>query len=178
MSTADNWLGIDLRHFAALEAVAEHRSFSRAARRLGYTQSAVSQQIAALERAAGERLVERPGGPRPVALTEAGRVLLSHADAITARLAAARADLEALSEGSAGSLRVGAYQSVGARVLPTVMRDFGASWPGVAVRLVEAVDDLELMRLVERGELDVTFVSYPMPDGPFEAVELLRDPFV
>ena len=178
MSETDTWLGIDLRHLAALEAVGEEHSFSRAARRLGYTQSAVSQQIAALERSVGERLVERPGGPRPVDLTEAGRVLLSHAEAIVARLAAARADLVALAQGLAGSLRVGAYQSVGARVLPQVMRQFGESWPEVDVRLVEAVDDTDLMRLVERGELDLTFMSYPMPDGPFEAIELLRDPFV
>ena len=52
--------------------------------RLGYTQSAVSQQIAALERIVGEQLVERPGGPRPVAMTEAGRLLLGHAEAIVA----------------------------------------------------------------------------------------------
>jgi DNA-binding transcriptional LysR family regulator len=178
MSTANEWLGIDLRHFAALEAVATEHSFSRAAVQLGYTQSAVSQQIAALERAVGERLVERPGGPRPVALTEAGNVLLGHAEAITARLAAARADVSALAEGAAGTLRVGSYQSVGTRILPALMRDFKAAWPNVTVQLTESTDDNELLRLVERGELDVTFMSYPMPEGPFEAVELLRDPFV
>ena len=61
---------------------------------LGYTQSAVSQQIATLERIVGQRLVERPGGPKPVSLTEAGRLLLTHADAIAARVAAAQADLD------------------------------------------------------------------------------------
>src|SRR5215831_5267132 len=87
---SDHWLGVELRHLAALEAVAQAGSFGRAAARLGYTQSAVSQQIAALERIVGERLLERPGGPRPVALTEAGELLLRHAGAIMARLAAAK----------------------------------------------------------------------------------------
>ena len=85
---ADRWLGIELRHFLALEAVAREGSFGKAALKLGYTQSAVSQQIAALERIVGQRLIERPGGPKPVSLTEAGTLLLRHANAITARISA------------------------------------------------------------------------------------------
>src|SRR5439155_9616842 len=103
---SDRWLGVEIRHLAALQALATEGSFGRAAHKLGYTQSAVSQQIATLERAVGERLVERPGGPRPIALTEAGRLLLRHAESIMARLQAAQADLAALSAGEAGSLRV------------------------------------------------------------------------
>src|SRR5918995_7225999 len=97
----DRWLGVELRHLAALQAVAEEGSFGRAAQRLGYTQSAVSQQLAMLERIVGERLVERPGGPRPVSLTEAGELLVRHADGIMARLAAAQADVAALAAGGA-----------------------------------------------------------------------------
>ena len=174
----DRWLGIEIRHLAALEAVARERSFHRAAERLGYTQSAVSAQIALLERLVGERLLERPGGRRPVSLTEAGQLLLRHAERIVAQLAAARADLAAVSSGAAGVLRVGTYQSVGARLLPWVMRDFGSAWPQVEVRLEESADDEALMRLVQFGEVDLTFMSFPVPDGPFETIELLRDPYV
>src|SRR5205823_6460569 len=131
----DSWLGVELRHFAALQAIAAEGSFGRAAVRLGYTQSAISQQIATLERIVGEKLVERPGGPRPVSLTEAGRLLLRHADSIVARLQAAQADLQALRAGEAGTLRIGTFQSVGARLLPEIMRRFTAAWPAVGLVL-------------------------------------------
>ena len=111
---------------------------------LGYTQSAVSQQIAALERIVGEKLVERPGGPRAVSLTEAGTLLLRHAEAIVARLDAARADMASLRAGETGTLRVGTYQCVGARVLPEVMRRFLAEWPGIELGLSEPTTDPEL----------------------------------
>ena len=174
----DRWLGVELRHFLALEAVAREGSFGKAATALGYTQSAVSQQIATLERIVGQRLVERPGGPKPVSLTEAGRLLLTHAEAIAARVAAAQADLVALLEGEAGTLRVGVFQSVGQRILPEVMRRFLRSWPHVKVTLTESANDEELLELVERGDLDLTFSDLPLTEGPFDSVELLRDPYV
>jgi DNA-binding transcriptional LysR family regulator len=174
----DRWLGIELRHLMALEAVAREGSFAKAATSLGYTQSAVSQQIAMLERIVGQRLVERPGGPRPVSLTAAGRLLLTHAEAIAARLAAAQADLSAFGNGEAGTLRVGVFQSVGQRILPDVMRRFFEAWPKVEVTLTESADDTELLGLVERGDLDLAFADLPLIEGPFEAVELLRDPYV
>lgn len=175
---ADAWLGIDLRHLAALEAVARTRSFGGAARELGYTQSAVSQQIAQLERIVGQKLFDRPGGPRRVEPTGAGLLLLGHADAIVAQLDAARADMAALAEGAAGTLRVGIYQSVGARLLPVLLRRFRAQWPRVGVRVQEEAAPGELLRLIEHGELDLTFADLPIPDGPFEWAELLQDPYV
>jgi molybdate transport repressor ModE-like protein len=174
----DNWLGVELRHFAALQAVASAGSFGRAAERLGYTQSAISQQIQTLERIVGEKLVERPGGPRPVSLTEAGRLLLRHADSIVARLQAAQADLHALRTGEAGVLRVGTFQSAGARLLPEIMRRFREDWPQIEVTLEERDSDEELAALVENGALDVAFVLPPFGDAPLETVELLRDPYV
>jgi len=174
----DTWLGLELRHLIALKAIAEKGTFSRAAASLGYTQSAVSQQIATLERIVGQRLIDRPGGPRPVSLTEAGELLLRHADAIAARLSAAQADLAALDAGESGPLRIGTYQSVGARVLPALLREFSARWPDVEVTLQESADDRDLIRQVERGELDLTFVVLPIDPGPWETVELFRDPYV
>jgi molybdate transport repressor ModE-like protein len=174
----DSWLGLELRHLIALKAIAEHGTFGRAAKELGYTQSAISQQIATLERIVGQRLIERPGGPRPVSLTEGGELLLRHADAIAARLQAAQADLVALDAGDAGPLRIGTYQSVGARVLPALLREFVEEWPQIEITLRESADDRELVQLVERGELDLTFVVLPLEPGPYESVELFRDPYV
>jgi DNA-binding transcriptional LysR family regulator len=173
----DGWHGVEIRHFAALQAVATEGSFGRAAEKLGYTQSAISQQIATLERIVGERLVERPGGPRPVSLTEAGGLLLRHADSIVARLQAAQADLHALQAGELGTLRVGTFQSVGARVLPEVMRRFTEQWPQIEVML-EELDDEAIAETLERGDIDVGFVLLPIGDAPLETHELLRDPYV
>jgi DNA-binding transcriptional LysR family regulator len=178
MRDPDSWLGVEVRHLAALDAIARKRSFSGAARALGYTQSAISQQVALLERIVGERLVERSGGPRPVSLTAAGEVLLRHGRRVVDQLAAARADLAAWSAGSAGELRVGTYHSVGAKILPRVVGRLAATLPEVRVALVETPDEAELLRLIERGELDLTFMLFPLADGPFVAVELLRDPFL
>ena len=176
---ADRWLGLDLRHLVALKTIADEGSFGKAAERLGYTQSAVSQQIAALERIVGLRLIERPGGPRPISLTEAGRILLRHADAIQARLLAAKADMNALEAGDAGRLRVGTFQSVGTKIIPTLLRRFGESHPGVEVVLRESQDESELLQMIERGELDLTFWTLPVSvGGPYETVELLSDPYV
>ena len=174
----NNWLGIELRHLAALDAVETEGTFGRAAIKLGYTQSAVSQQIATLERIVGEKLIERPGGPRPVTMTEAGRLLLRHATSIVARLQAAQADLAALSAGEAGSLHVGIFQSVGAKILPEVMRRFKTAWPQVDVELRESHSDRELADLVERGILDVSFVQLPLDNPWLETLLVLRDDYV
>lgn len=174
----DRWLGVDLRHLVALKAIADEGSFGRAAAKLGYTQSAISQQIAALERMVGLRLIERPGGPRPVSLTEAGLVLLRHAEAIQARLLAAKADMAALEAGETGRLRIGTFQSVGTRILPTLLRQFSEDRPGVEIHLHESVSEPELLEMIERGDLDLTFWTLPVAAGPYESVELLRDPYV
>jgi molybdate transport repressor ModE-like protein len=178
MSKRDLWSRLELRHLLALDAIAREGSFWAAANALDCSQSAVSQQVALLERIVGHRLVERSRGRRDVTITEAGRLLLAHAEAITARLRAARADFAAYAEGAAGVLRVGSYQSVGQRIVPTLLREFAAAWSRVEVRLEERASDHELLDLVEGGDLDLTFGILPLRRGPFESVELLRDPYV
>ncbi len=168
---------VEIRHLAALEAVVESGSFRRAGEALGYSQSAISQQIAVLERAAGMRLLDRPGGRRPVTPTEAGTTLLRHARRASAAIRAAEADLHALASGEAGTLRVGTFQSAGVRLLPDTMRRYLARWPGVTVRLVEADYDDELRSLLERGDLDLAFLL-ATDDPTFEQMHVLSDPYV
>jgi DNA-binding transcriptional LysR family regulator len=176
-SRPDRWLGIELRHLTTLQTVAEEASFSRAASKLGYTQSAVSHQIAALERIVGVRLIDRPSGRNPVSLTEQGALLARHAQRILTTLSSAEAEMRRLIEGEL-TLRVGTFQSVGVKVMPAIMKHFAARFPHTAIELTEDVRERDLLRSVEGGDLDLTFATLPLEDGPFEYVELLTDPLV
>jgi DNA-binding transcriptional LysR family regulator len=169
---------LQLRHLLVLQTISEQGSFWAAAERLGCSQAALSQQLATLERILDTRLVERSRGKRKIEMTEAGRLLLRHAQPIVARLQAVRADFTAFGEGKAGTLRVGTFESSGTRILPAVLREFRQKWPQVEVRLTEMAKDDQLLTLLESGELDVCFVIFPLPEGPFEAVQLLQDPYV
>jgi DNA-binding transcriptional LysR family regulator len=178
ITDTDSYSAIEMRHLRALVAVARTSSFSRAANELGYAQSAVSQQIAALERIVGVALVERPGGPRPVSLTPQGQVLVRHAERMLARLAVARGDLLALAAGEAGTLRIGTFQSVGAQLLPEAVRRFRADLPAVEIRLLEDQNESVLLDAVLAGELDLAFALIHDLDPRFESLELVRDPWV
>lgn len=175
---ADTLSDLSLRQLLSFRAVADEGSFHGAAVALDYTQSAISQHVMALETALGVRLFDRSRGRRTVELTEAGRILLRHTVPITDRLGAARADLLAYAAGETGVLRVGVYQSVGTRVLPAIIGRFAKAWPGVEIRLTEANTDQGLYELLGPGALDLSFGVLPLADGPFDAVELLDDPFV
>lgn len=178
ITQADPLLGVEVRHLVALASIARTGSFSGAARELGYAQSAISQQIATLERAAGHRLLDRPGGPRKVVLTEAGRLVLQHADAITSRLGAIRADLDGLAAGVAGRLRLGVFQSASARILPVMLPHFRAEWPDIEVSLHNVLDISGLERSVLAGDLDIAFSELDWIGPDLESVQLLIDPFV
>src|SRR4051794_33034106 len=113
---------LDVRRLRVLREVAAKGSFSAAAETLSYTQSAVSQQIAALEREAGTRLVER--NARGVRLTDAGRALVAHTEVILARLADAEAELEAIAGLRGGRLRLVSFPSAGATIVPRALALF------------------------------------------------------
>ena len=127
---------LDVRRLRVLREVAARGSFSAAADALAYTQSAVSQQIAALEREAGTTLVER--NARGVRLTDAGRALVEHADAILARLADAEAELEAIAGLRGGRLRLAAFPSAGASIMPEAIARFRERHPAVELTLEPA----------------------------------------
>jgi DNA-binding transcriptional LysR family regulator len=174
---ANDWASVEVRHLLAMRAVAETGSFSRAAESLGYTQSAISQQIAMLERLAGLPLFERRGGRRQVVLSEAGELLLGHASVVLDRLQAAKADLAAFAEGAKGTLRIGAYESVSARILPAILGEFAAKWPDVDIHLMDSSQ--ELLTLVEAGDLDLAFVmDSEVRADEFQTTALLQDPYV
>ncbi len=169
---------LDVRRMRVLREVATHGSFSAAADALSYTQSAVSQQIAALEREAATKLVER--GARGVRLTDAGRALVAHTDAIVARLSAAEAELEAIAGLRGGRLRLVAFPSVAASLMPPAIARFREVHPGVELTLRPAEPD-DGMALVKAGEADIA-LSIEMPDAceaPVPGIErtaLLDDP--
>ncbi len=174
-----SWWGVELRHLAALAAVAEEGSFRGAASRLGYVQSAVSQQISRLEQLIGLRLLTRTRGQAGVELTEAGALLLAHSERILSRLAAAQADLRALGDGrETTEIRVGTTQSVATRVLPAVVAGLHGSAPDLQVTATESGNDADHFEAVERGDLDIAFAELPLLPGPFAFTELLSDPSV
>jgi DNA-binding transcriptional LysR family regulator len=171
------WLGVELRHLAALLAVAREGSFRGAADSLGYVQSAVSQQLAQLERVAGQRLVERARGSAVVTITPAGQLLCEHAETIFSHLGAAQADLETLGGGGAGRLRIGACSSLATGIFPKVLPRLLAGAPTLRVEAVEA-PAADLAARVADGSLDAAFAELPLPAGRFEHTDLCVDPYL
>src|SRR3954447_8914486 len=131
---------MDPRRLLTFRAVAHERSFSRAARTLALSQPSVSNQIAALEREAGVRLLERePGGLR---LTREGEILLEHADAIGERLDLARTQLAAAADEYRARLRVGAFPTALAGLIPAAVERVRRHHPAIKVTVDEGGGDL------------------------------------
>ncbi|MEV0618593.1 LysR family transcriptional regulator [Nonomuraea sp. NPDC050404] len=157
------------------DEVARSGSFTAAAELLGYTQSAVSRRIAALERAAGGPLFERLA--RGVRLTPAGTALHRHAVAVLDRLGRAGEELAAIHRGQGGVLRVGAFATANVDLVPRALKRFVSRRPHVELRLTEGLSARLLERL-HAGALDVAVISdYPagLPAEAARAVPLGED---
>jgi DNA-binding transcriptional LysR family regulator len=166
---------LDVRRLRVLREVAARGSFSAAAESLSFTQSAVSQQIAALERESGAKLIERY--PRGIRLTDAGRALVDHADAILARLDDAEEELAAIAGLRGGRLRMATFQSAGATLVPRAVGEFHRRHPEVDVTVKQ--DDFGAERLLTAGEVDLAIVmdfeDAPLTEPQIELTHLLDD---
>jgi DNA-binding transcriptional LysR family regulator len=163
--------GIELRHLATLAAIADEQTFGRAAARLGYTQSTVSQHVAALEQAVGGAVFDRPRGPRQVRITALGSVVLSHGRDL---LADAQHLAEAVDRFKAGDGRVdiGTFQSVSTVILPSVLRQLRDERPDCDIRLSEEEPDDPAI-----GNLDLLFYDGRI-GGEVEHRKLMDDPYL
>ncbi|KUJ64997.1 LysR family transcriptional regulator [Streptomyces albus subsp. albus] len=167
----------DSRHIRTFHEVVRTGSYTAAARALGYTQPAITQQMKALEREVGTLLFTRVG--RRMRLTEAGETLARHADTILDSISAAQAQMNAITRLRTGRVRVCAFPSASATLIPEAMARLAAGHPGVRVELLEGEPPESLGRLV-RGECDITLAfTYPglHQEVPEEVVEvrLLED---
>jgi DNA-binding transcriptional LysR family regulator len=168
----------DPRHLGTLEAVNRLGSFAAAAAELGYTQSAVSQQIAALEHQVAAQVVSR----RPVRLTHAGRILLGAETAITTSMSSAATELAALADGDTGVVRLGAFISAAATIAPTALADLRETHPGVHLILRE-IEQTDIHAAVLRGDLDLAitfdYAHAPSPVPPsIHQRRLMDDPIM
>jgi molybdate transport repressor ModE-like protein len=169
---------LDVRRMRVLREVASCGSFSAAAEALNFTQSAISQHVAALERETGTQLVER--GRRGVRLTDAGRVLVSHADAILARIDSAEEELAALAGLRGGRLRLISFQSGGATLAPRAVAAFHQHHPYVELSMQEA-EPGEATEHLRAGDADLALVydhvAMPVLAPDLELKHLLDDPY-
>src|ERR1700735_1378729 len=168
---------LNVARLKVLKEVAYRGSFSAAAEELSYTQSAISQQIAALEVEAGMALLERR--PRGVSLTAAGQMLIGHAEGILARLEAAEASLAEIAGLRGGRLRMASFPTAGATLMPLAIATFRASYPDVELTLAEG-EPAQVVPRLGAGELDLALLFEFAGESPLPAdmtrTELLEDP--
>jgi DNA-binding transcriptional LysR family regulator len=170
----------DARLLSVFREVATRGSFSEAAAALSFTQPAVSQQIARLERELGTKLLAR--NAHGVSLTPAGEVLLRHAEAMLQQLRQAEADVQAVAGVERPLLRVGAFASAAASIMPPALAELRSAHPAAAVtmRVTEMPESLDALRT---GELDLSVIidavrtPLELPSG-LEVTDLFEDPFL
>jgi DNA-binding transcriptional LysR family regulator len=170
---------LDVRRLRVLREVAARGSFSAAAEALSFTQSAISQHVAALERETGTQLVER--SPRGIRLTDAGRALVAHADAILGRIEDAEEELAAIAGLEGGRLRLACFQSAGSTLVPRAVAEFHARYPDVELSMIEAEPD-PAREALKAGAIDLAVVYdfEPIPtmrEGELDTTQLIDDPY-
>jgi DNA-binding transcriptional LysR family regulator len=168
---------VGIQALRALVAVADAGSFRGAAAELGYTQSAVSHQIAVLERSLGARLLTRPGGRAPTALTTAGETAYRHARRALEAIESMGADVRAI-YAERGTVRVGIFQTAAATLMPAVLAGYRRERPNVTVELAEPTADEGLVEALAQGKLDLAVTINPEPDDRVDVFPLLEDPWV
>lgn len=167
---------LDLRRLLTFREVARCGSFSAAGTHLGYTQSAISQQIAGLEQSVGAQLLDRGG--RRTSLTPAGVALVAHAETITRQVAAAMADIEVIVGQRRCSLRIAGFPSAAATVMPQAIARFRDRHPGTQISMTIA-DASEALSYLRAGDVDVAVVNNPRSRPGQELVRtrhLFNDP--
>jgi len=157
------WSELSARHLLALRAVAEEGTFGKAAARLGFTQSAVSQQIAALEKIVGQPLFDRPSGPRRPELTEAGELMLDHANRVLDEIRLAEQGLGQFARGVVGKLSIGVFQSISSRVLPYALKELYLRAPDVEINV--RIEEADQFTKLADGDLDLLCISGDIPDN-------------
>ncbi|SOD83416.1 transcriptional regulator, LysR family [Streptomyces sp. 1222.2] len=162
---------VELRHLRTMAAIAEEGTFGGAAGSLGYTQSSVSQQIAALEKAVGGAVFDRPGGPRRVRITPLGQVVLAHGRDLLTKAGELADAVDRFRAGN-GRIDIGTFQGATNTILPTVVRQLLSEHPGCDIRLSEV--EPEDPRI---GDRDLLF-HYGQLEGDVEHVELLDEPYL
>jgi len=165
---------IEARSLKTLVTVADLGSFRGAARTLGYTQSAISHQVATIERKLGVSLFVRPGGRGKITLTPLGERVYQHAQRVLAASQALDADIRAAVAGERGTLRIGVSQSTCA-MLAKPLAQLRQQNPGIEVSLINAVTAEALVQQLDQGQIDVGLYINVDPDDRVVTMPLFDD---
>jgi DNA-binding transcriptional LysR family regulator len=177
MAGAQRWAALEIRLISAFVAVVEKGSFAAAARELGYTQSGVSQQVAALERIADcKLLIRHAGGRRPVQPTAAGRAMLEHSRALLAQIDKAYDEVTGRTHSEGNTVRAIAFSSIAVHVLPRLLIELRKRGE-TRVEILEDPGEDERYDELDSGAADLAFVVLPVPTR-FGVEELGSDPYV
>ena len=176
-SGSERWSALEIRLLVAFVAVVDAGSFTAAAKELGYTQSGISQQIAALERIVDRKLlVRQAGGRRPIELTPPGEALLRHSRILLGQLDRAYAEMVGAEEEVAATVSVASFPAAAVHLVPATERALREQ-TSLHLDLFERLSDEESLAALESRQVELALVSLPAP-GQFVVEELGDDPYV